>query len=106
MGFDSNDVYHLFRQEHKQLHEDLWHLIERREPRFCWRWLGDHDSEGYAEYTFEHNGTLYTLNVHRYLHYAIYDELPSRVPHTCHNTWCCNINHLAVTREPAPAVLC
>lgn len=106
MGFDSDDVYHLFRQEHKQLHEDLWHLIERREPRFCWRWLGNHDSEGYAEYVFDHNGTLYTLNVHRYLHYAIYDELPSQVTHKCNNNWCCNINHLTVARESAAAALC
>ncbi len=104
MGFDSDDVYHLFRQSHKELCKDLWQLIERRETRVCWLWLGNHDADGYAEYAFDHDGTLYTLNVHRYLYYAIYDELPPLVTHTCKNKWCCNINHLAIA--PAPAVLC
>jgi hypothetical protein len=104
MRFDSDEVYHLFRQSHKELYEDLWQLIERRESRLCWRWLGDHSAEGVAQYAFEHDGNVCTLNIPRYLHYAIYDELLPAVTHTCKNEWCCNMNHLAIT--PAPTVLC
>jgi hypothetical protein len=101
MGYDTDEIYHLFRQAHKELHKDLWHLIERRESRLCWRWLGSHDADGFAEYAFDHDGTIYTLNVHRYLFHAIYDDLPAEVVHTCKNKWCCNINHLAAATTPA-----
>ena len=53
MRFDNDEVYRLFRQSHKELYEDLWQLIERRESRLSWRWLGDHSAEGVAEYAFE-----------------------------------------------------
>jgi len=104
MGFDGDAVYRLFRQSHKDLYQDLWQLIERRETRLCWRWLGDHNAEGFAEYAFDHEGVVYTLNVHRYLYYALYDKLPEVVEHRCHNPWCCNMNHLVVASSPA--VLC
>ena len=104
MGYDSNEVLHLFRQFHKDLYQDLWQLIERRETRLCWRWQGDHNEEGFAEYAFDHNGTIYTLNVHRYLYYALYDKLPEGVEHTCDNNWCCNFNHLVAA--PTPSVAC
>ena len=60
MAHGTDEEYRLFRQSHKELHADLWRLIERRESRLCWRWLGDHDSEGHAQYGFEHEDTLYT----------------------------------------------
>ena len=104
MGHDSNEAYHLFKQSHKELHQDLWQLIERRETRLCWLWLGDHDDQGFAEYAFDHNGTVYTINVHRYLYYALYDKLLDVVGHKCNNNWCCNMNHLVVT--PQAAILC
>lgn len=100
----TDDGYQLFRQSHKELHEEFWQLIERRESRLCWLWLGDHDSEGYAQYSFKHEGTLYTLQAHRYLFYALYDKLPDAVEHSCENPWCCNMNHLTIASTPA--VLC
>jgi len=104
MAHGTDEEYRLFRQSHKELHKDLWQLIEKRGSRLCWRWLGDHDSEGYALYSFEHDGVPYTLQAHRYLYYALYDKLPDTVEHSCDNPWCCNLNHLVIA--PAPAVLC
>ena len=104
MTHNTDEQYQLFRQSHKELHQDLWRLIERRESRLCWLWLGDHDEEGYARYKFEHEGEVYSLQVHRYLYYALYDKLPPAVEHSCDNPWCCNMNHLVIA--PAPAVTC
>ncbi|MCP4591974.1 MAG: hypothetical protein GY842_14665, partial [bacterium] len=63
-----------------------------------------HDEEGCAQYKFEHEGTLYVLQAHRYLYYALYDKLPEVVEHSCGNPWCCNMNHLVIASSPA--VLC
>ena len=102
-GCRNQENYRIFRESHKELHQDLWQLIERRDPGLCWRWHGNHSSHGYARYTFSHEGRLYTIYPHRYLYYALYDKLPDVVRHTCGNKWCCNMNHLA--GSPSAVVL-
>lgn len=103
MELGENRVYRLFRKHHKDLYQDLWDLIEKRDPKCCWRWMGDHDADGFAVYTFEHEGSLRTMRVHRYLYYAIFDELPKVVEHECNNRWCCNMNHLSASLAPVLA---
>lgn len=103
-GCRNHENYRIFRESHKELHQDMWQLIERRDPGLCWRWNGSHSTHGYAKYTFRHDGHVCTIYPHRYLYYAFYDKLPDVVHHTCGNKWCCNINHLATS--PSPVVLC
>jgi hypothetical protein len=89
-----DETYRIFRKSHRDLHRELWQLIERRDSGHCWRWLGDHGPDGYAVYTFHHDGCVHIIHPHRYLYYALYDKLPVIVGHRCGNNWCCNINHL------------
>jgi hypothetical protein len=86
--------YRVFRKHHRNLHRTLWDQIEKRDPKLCWRWMGDHNADGVAKYTFGHQDGFFTIAVDRYLFYAVYDRLPRVVDHTCGNPWCCNVNHL------------
>lgn len=97
-----DEAYRVFWKSHRELHQELWQLIERRDPGRCWRWLGDHNPHGYAVYTFHHDSGVHVIHPHRYLYYALYDKLPETVGHRCGNNWCCNINHLVAL--PALAV--
>jgi hypothetical protein len=94
MARATDQPYRLFRRHYRNLHRTLWDHIEKRDPKLCWRWMGDHGPDGTAEYTFCHRDSSYSIAVHRYVFYAVYDRLPCVVEHTCSNPWCCNVNHL------------
>ena len=100
MGHMTDRPYRLFRKHHRKLHWDLWSRIEQRGPKLCWRWMGEHDANGRPEYTFRHEGRSHRILVHRYIFYAVYDELPRVVERECSNDWCCNVNHLAASSAP------
>ncbi len=94
----ADQPYKLFHKHHRDLRRTLWNQIERRNPRLCWRWMGDHDADGIPEFTFAHEGEIYTIAVPRYIYYAVYDEMPPVVEHVCDNPWCCNVNHLVAEK--------
>lgn len=100
MGRITDRPYKVFRRQHRNLHRELWDRIEKRDPKLCWRWMGEHDAQGLPEYAFPHEDGPHRIQVHRYLYYAVYDELPCVVEHACGNDWCCNVNHLTGSSVP------
>ena len=60
----------------------------------CWNWQKSVTSAGYGQLT--ENKKYWTT--HRYVYNKIYGEIPNGlvIRHLCHNTKCCNPEHLAI----------
>lgn len=60
----------------------------------CWEWNKSVTSAGYGQFT--RNGKYWTT--HRYVYTQIYGDIPKNavIRHLCHNTKCCNPEHLKV----------
>lgn len=60
----------------------------------CWNWQKSCNSAGYGQFTI--NGKYWTT--HRYVYTKTFGEIPVDlvVRHKCHNTKCCNPDHLLI----------
>lgn len=68
--------------------------IDSNNSKGCWNWKKSVTSAGYGQFTL--NKKYWTT--HRYVYTKCKGEIPKGfvVRHICHNTKCCNPDHLAV----------
>lgn len=60
----------------------------------CWNWNNSTSSAGYGQFT--RNRKYWTT--HRYVYTMVFGDIPKGlvVRHLCHNTKCCNPEHLSI----------
>lgn len=68
--------------------------VDSNNSKGCWNWKKSVTSAGYGQFTL--NKKYWTT--HRYVYTKCKGEIPKGfvVRHICHNTKCCNPDHLAV----------
>ncbi len=65
------------------------------QPDGCWKWLGNHDSDGYGRFWLGLPGQK-TIGAHRFAYLSIKGEIPEGLvlDHLCRNVGCVNPDHV------------